>query len=84
MAKEEVLIGVKVDTKQAQKSLAQLEKEQESYAKKVSNIEKALYLERKSIINSTSKDEKAASDKRIKQLENTKKELTKSRFRRNY
>ena len=77
MAKEEVLIGVKVDTKQAQKSLAQLEKEQESYAKKVSNIEKALYLERKSIINSTSKDEKAASDKRIKQLENTKKELTK-------
>ena len=76
MAKEEVLIGVKVDTKQAQKSLGELEKEQQNYAKGVSAIETKLYEERQKLLTKQTKEQRAASQKRIKQLSNTKSELS--------
>ena len=76
MAREEVIVGVKVDTKDAQKSLKQLEKEQENYAKGVSAIETKLYEERQRLLNASSKQQKEASKKRIKQLSATKTELS--------
>lgn len=72
MAKEEVLIGVKVDTKQAQKSLGELEKETENYSKKVSSLETQIFNERKKLLDATTKEQKEAHNKRIKTLQGEK------------
>ena len=77
MAREEVLLDVNINSKQAKKTLKELEKEQEEYAKKINKLESNIFLEREKLRDASTKAQKKASEKRIKSLQAEKTELSK-------